>query len=383
MRSNMEKLVSNGTQFSFDLYAKLNENNPQGNIFFSPVSISVALAMVSLGARGKTATQLSRALHFDGVEDLHPNFRKLIAEINKKGELSYVLNTANRLFGEKTFNFLPDFISSVQKLYSADLGTVDFLADSENARQNINNWVSKQTKEKIPELLAKGSVNGNTKLVLVNAIYFKGDWAEKFNAQETTEKPFRLNKNNQTLVKMMYQKKKFPFTYIPEINCRILELPYAGHELSMVIILPENIEDDTTGLQKLEKELTLEKFQEWTRSENMGPIDVHVHLPRFKLEDSYELKPVLSSLGIEDLFSAGVADLSGMSGSKDLFLSEVVHKSFVEVNEEGTEAAAASAGIAALCMLMEEDFNADHPFVFFIRHNPTSSILFFGRYVSP
>ncbi|KAM4687586.1 leukocyte elastase inhibitor-like [Discoglossus pictus] len=378
----MGELTSACTRFSLDLLKKLNESNPTGNIFLSPVSISAALAMILLGAKGKTAEQLSKTLHFDEVKDLHARFQNLNDKINKKGA-AYVLNLANRLFGEKTFNFLPDFLSFIQKQYSADLGTVDFLSAAEDARKEINKWVSDQTKGKIPELLIQGSVDGSTKLVLVNAIYFKGDWAEKFNPEETKDMPFRINKNEQRSVKMMYQKKKFPITYIPEINCRILELPYVGHELSMIIILPENINDNTTGLQQLEKEITLEKIQEWTSLENMRPVDVHVHLPKFKLEDDYNLKADLAAMGMEDIFAPGKADLSGMSGSSNLYLSEVVHKSFVEVNEEGTEAAAATAGIAMFCMLMEEEFNADHPFLFFIRHCETKNILFLGRYSSP
>ncbi|XP_075441946.1 leukocyte elastase inhibitor-like [Ascaphus truei] len=377
----MEKLSSACTHFALDLFKKINENNPKGNLFISPISISAALAMIYLGTRSKTAEQISKTLHFDDVEDLHPSFQTLNSQINKKGASSYVLNLANRLFGEKTFNFLPEFLASIQKLYNADLGTVDFLTAVEESRKEINQWVAEQTKGKIPDLLSKGIVDGTTKLVLVNAIYFKGDWAEKFNAEQTTEMPFRLNKNEQKTVKMMYQKKKFPFAFIQEIRCSILELPYAGHELSMIIMLPDNINDDTTGLQQLEKEMTKEKIQEWT--ENMSSIDVHVHLPKFKLEDSYKLKSELAALGAVDIFDSGSADLSGMSGTRSLFLSEVVHKSFVEVNEEGTEAAAATAGIAMFCMLMEEEFNADHPFLFFIRHNATKSILFLGRYSSP
>ncbi|XP_053322836.1 leukocyte elastase inhibitor-like [Spea bombifrons] len=378
----MEKLASTGTQFSFELFREINESN-QGNVFFSPFSISAALGMVVLGAKGKTAEQISKTMHVDDNKDFQQNFQSLSAKINKKADSSYVLNLANRLFGEKTSSVLPEFISSIQSLYKADLGIVDFMSSPNAARKEINSWVSEETKGKIPELLAEGSVDETTKLVLANAIYFKGDWAEKFNPKETTEKPFNLNKNEQKMVKMMYQMKKFPFAYIPDINCRILELPYAGKDISMIIMLPDTIDDDTTGLQKLENELTVEKFQEWTKSENMSLIDVHVHLPKFKLEDTYKLKSKLTSMGIVDLFNPGCADLSGISGSSNLFLSDFVHKSFVEVNEEGTEAAAATAGIAMVCMLMEEEFNANHPFLFLIRNNTTKSILFLGRFVSP
>ncbi|NXN95719.1 ILEU inhibitor, partial [Rhinopomastus cyanomelas] len=189
--------------------------------------------------------------------------------------------------------------------------------------------------------------------------------------------------NERKTVKMMYQKNNFRFGYIPEMKLRVLELPYEGRELSMIILLPDDIEDDSTGLEKLQKQLTLEKLQEWT--EHLYSTDVRVRLPKFKLEESYDLESDLAALGLVDLFNRGKADLSAMSGARDLFLSKVVHKAFVEVNEEGTEAAAATAGVAMFCMAMvtEEDFNADHPFLFFIRHNPTQSILFLGRYTSP
>ncbi|XP_044150794.1 leukocyte elastase inhibitor-like [Bufo gargarizans] len=376
----MEALSNACTNFSLDLFRTLCQNNPQGNIFYSPLSISAAMAMIFLGTKGKTAEQVSKVLHFDSVQDIHSNFQTLNAQINKKSS-SHSLNLANRLYGEQTFNFRPEFLSSIQSLYQAKLGTVDFISAYEAARNEINKWVSEQTKGKIPEVLSQGSVDGTTKLVVVNAIYFKGDWAEKFNPEHTTEAPFRLNKNEQKPVKMMYQMKKLPFNYIPELRCRILELPYVGNKLSMIILLPDNIEDETTGLQKLEKEITLEKLQEWTQ--HMYPIDVRVHLPKFKLEENYKLKSTLSALGMVDIFDAARADLSGISGSPNLFLSEVIHKSFVEVNEEGTEAAAATAGIALMCLSREEEFNADHPFLFFIQHNDTKNILFFGKYSTP
>lgn len=182
----------------------------------------------------------------------------------------------------------------------------------------------------------------------------------------------------------MYQKKKFPFGYISDLKCKVLEMPYQGGELSMVILLPKDIEDESTGLKKIEKQITLEKLLEWTKRENLEFIDVHVKLPRFKIEESYTLNSNLGRLGVQDLFSSSKADLSGMSGSRDLFISKIVHKSFVEVNEEGTEAAAATGGIATFCMLLpEEEFTVDHPFIFFIRHNPTSNVLFLGRVCSP
>lgn len=379
----MEQLSSANTLFALELFQTLNESSPTGNIFFSPFSISSALAMVILGAKGSTAAQLSKTFHFDSVEDIHSRFQSLNAEVSKRGA-SHTLKLANRLYGEKTYNFLPEYLASTQKMYGADLAPVDFLHASEDARKEINQWVKGQTEGKIPELLAVGVVDSMTKLVLVNAIYFKGMWEEKFMTEDTTDAPFRLSKKDTKTVKMMYQKKKFPFGYISDLKCKVLEMPYQGGELSMVILLPKDIEDESTGLKKIEKQITLEKLLEWTKRENLEFIDVHVKLPRFKIEESYTLNSNLGRLGVQDLFSSSKADLSGMSGSRDLFISKIVHKSFVEVNEEGTEAAAATGGIATFCMLLpEEEFTVDHPFIFFIRHNPTSNVLFLGRVCSP
>ncbi|XP_047590700.1 leukocyte elastase inhibitor [Lutra lutra] len=378
----MEQLSTANTHFAVDLFRALNKDNPTGNIFISPFSISSALAMIFLGTRGNTAAQVSKTLHFDTVEEIHSKFQSLNADINKCGA-SYILKLANRLYGERTYNFLPEFLASTQKMYGAELASVDFQQASEDSRKVINEWVKGQTEGKIPELLEAGTVDSMTKLVLVNAIYFKGSWEDEFRKEDTADTPFRLNKKDKKTVKMMYQKKKLPFGYIQDLKCRVLELPYRGKELSMIILLPDDIEDGSTGLKKLEEQLTLEKLHEWTKAENLDWVEVNVHLPKFKLEESYDLNSHLAHLGIEDLFSRK-ADLSGMSGTRDLFISKVVHKSFVEVNEEGTEAAAATAGIATFAMLVhEENFVADHPFIFFIRHNPSSHILFLGRLSSP
>ncbi|XP_045407529.1 leukocyte elastase inhibitor [Lemur catta] len=379
----MEQLSTANTRFALDLFRALNENNPTGNIFISPFSISSAMAMILLGTRGNTAAQLSKTFHFDSVEEIHSRFQSLHADINKRGA-SYILKLANRLYGEKTYNFLPEFLASTQKTYGAELASVDFQHASEDARKTINQWVEGQTEGKIPELLAPGVVDNMTKLVLVNAIYFKGNWQEKFMKEATEDAPFRLNKKDTKTVKMMYQKKQFPYGYIEDLRCRVLELPYQGKELSMLVLLPDDIGDESTGLKKIEEQLTFEKLHEWTKPGNLGIIEVNVGLPRFKLEDSYILNSDLARLGVQDLFNSSKADLSGISGARDIFISKIIHKSFVEVNEEGTEAAAATAGVATFAMLMpEENFVADHPFIFFVRHNPSSTILFLGRFSSP
>ncbi|MBN3275640.1 SPB6 protein, partial [Polyodon spathula] len=438
----MESLASANTSFALDLFKKLSNDRKAGNIFYSPLSISSALAMVYLGARGNTAAEMAQvgawknnpksvcsvakellftqnnvcitnnyflgkiqvylcnndgklnnsalsgfvqqSVHFNkSQDDVHSGFRALISDINKQGA-PYKLCLANRLYGEKSFDFVKEFIQDTKKFYQAELEAVDFVNASEAARQNINSWVQSQTQDKIQNLLAKGTVDDLTRLVLVNAIYFKGNWGKKFSESETRERSFRLSKNGTKPVQMMQQKAKFNLSFIPEVNSQIIELPYVGDELSMLIILPTEIEDDSTGLEKLERELTFENLMKWTKPEMMGNTEVTVTLPKFKLEETYDLKSVLISLGMVDAFDVCKSDFSGMSPNNELVLSKVVHKSFVEVNEEGTEAAGATGAIMRLrCARIPVQFNADHPFLFFIRHNKTRNILFYGRFSSP
>ncbi|XP_067253689.1 leukocyte elastase inhibitor-like isoform X2 [Chanodichthys erythropterus] len=433
----MEALSAANTQFSLNLFKKISKENASGNVFYSPVSISSALAMVSLGARGNTAAQMIQVLGFNnppkhgaatpgphpptqityGVkghhepsmmqqtqrapipaelrvlcpaqqvpgqkseDQIHLSFNKFMSELNKPG-VPYVLSVANRLYGEQSYQFVEKFLNDTKRYYEAGLEEVDFRTKSEAARVTINKWVEKKTQEKIKDLLPKGIVDEMTRLVLVNAIYFKGNWEKKFPKEATRDGQFKLNKIQTKPVKMMHQKSKFPLAFIPEMNSQVLELPYVGKNLSMLIILPDVMEDNTTGLQKLEKALTYEKLMEWTKPEVMYQQEVEVFLPKFKMEEKYDMKSLLISMGMKDVF--GNADLSGMSSNSNLVLSHVIHKAFVEVNEEGTEAAAATAAIvASRCMIPPQYFNADHPFLFFIRHNPTKSILFYGRFCSP
>ncbi|XP_029906217.1 leukocyte elastase inhibitor isoform X2 [Myripristis murdjan] len=379
----MANFSCSNTVFALELFRALSQANPAGNVFISPLSISSALAMVYLGAKGDTATQMAKALSFSLDKDIHTDFQTLNAAINSPSA-SYILKLANRLYGENTSNFLQEFLDATQKFYDADLKAVNFIGAPEDCRVEINSWVEQQTENKIKDLLKPGTVSSMTRLALVNAIYFKGNWMNRFNEENTQEMPFKVNQNETRPVQMMYQMKKLPFNYIPEHRLQILELPYMQQELSMFILLPFESTECSDPLLQLENELTQERLDEWTNRENM---DIHseiiVHLPKFKLEEQYELMEPLAKLGMTDVFSGDTADLSGMNGAGGLFLSTVAHKAFVEVNEEGTEAAAATAGIAAFCALREERFTADHPFLFFIRHNKTKSILFFGRFSSP
>ncbi|XP_041665079.1 leukocyte elastase inhibitor-like isoform X3 [Cheilinus undulatus] len=376
-------LTKANTSFCLALFKKLSENDNTANIFFSPFSISSALAMLMLGARGNTAAQMSECLETKECQDeVHTGFTQLLRELNKAGAL-YALSVANRLYGEKSCQFEEEFLESTKKHYEAELEMVDFITGFEAARLNINNWVEGKTQGKIKDLLAQGVVDSLTRLVLVNAIYFKGKWSEQFEEWMTWPTPFRLTKNETKTVKMMRIKSKFPLADIPEANFQILEMPYKGKELSMLIFLPNEIEDETTGLEKLEMQLTYENFERWTNM--MQEVEVMVKLPRFKMEETYDLMGVLMSMGMVDAFDMGMCDFSGMSPAKELVLSKVVHKAFVEVNETGTEAAAATffSSYASINLSKPLCFIADHPFVFFIRHNPSKSILFAGRHCSP
>ncbi|KAM8881802.1 serpin B6-like isoform 2-T2 [Synchiropus picturatus] len=414
-----QPLSSANTAFCLDLLKKFCDNDKTSNVFYSPFSISSALAMVMLGARGDTLSQMSEALCFSKAkmsepqmaeemqqqvqhrlppclqrkalktvecQEVHQSFGDLLKELHNK-DASYKLSVANRLYGEQSYEFVQDFLENSKKFYRAELECVDFIKNYEAARLNINSWVEAETNSKIKDLLAQGVLDGLTRLVLVNAIYFKGNWDKKFKENHTSERPFKTTKNNTKPVKMMNQKSKFPFTYIPEVNCQVLELPYVGKDLSMLIFLPnekEEMEDGSTGLEELERELNNDTFAEWTRPDMMDEVEVQVSLPRFKLEETYDMKNVLISMGMVDAFDVAKSNFSGMSKNNDLSVSKVVHKAFVEVNEEGTEAAAATAAVMMLrCHRPSERFNADHPFLFFIRHNPSKSVLFAGRFCTP
>ncbi|XP_051784816.1 leukocyte elastase inhibitor-like isoform X2 [Erpetoichthys calabaricus] len=379
----METLSEANSQFSLDLFKKLSETN-SGDVFFSPLNISTALAMVLLGERGDTAAQIEQVLHFSKIKtSVHSEFSNQLSSINNKDSTS-TIHLANRLFGEKTFQLAKDYLDETRKLYHAELEGVDFITSSESARQNINSWVEKQTEGKIVNLLSEGAIDPMTRLLLVSATYFKGDWQKKFRMDKTKEEQFRLNKKDTKTVMMMYKSAKFNYALLPDVNAQIIELPYAGEDFSMFVLLPKDIEDESTGLEQIEKQLTYENLMKWTSKENLHYTKMDLYLPRFKMEETYNVKKHLSSMGMRDVFHARECDLSGISSAEGLYVSDVIHKAFVEVNEEGTVAAAATAvKFKLLCYVYPVEFKADHPFIFFIRHNPSNSILFFGKACSP
>ncbi|XP_065788399.1 serpin B8 isoform X4 [Muntiacus reevesi] len=341
---------ANGT-FAINLLKMLGEEDHLRNVFFSPLSLSSILTMVLMGAKGNTAAQMSQALCLNEGGDVHRGFQSLLKEVSTSGP-QCLLRTANRLFGEKTCDFLPAFKESCQKFYQADLEELSFAEDTEESRKHINDWVMEKT---------------------------EGKWNEQFDRKHTRGMLFKTNQEKKT-VQMMFKQAKFKMGHVEEVPAQVLELPYVGAELSMLILLP----DEDTDLAVVEKALTYEKFRTWTSPEKLTEEKVQVFLPRLKLEASYDLEAFLRSLGMTDAFEEAKADFSGMSAKKNVPMSKVAHKCFVEVNEEGTEAAGATAVVRNFrCCRMEPRFCADHPFLFFIRHRGTNSILFCGRVSSP
>ncbi|XP_008158835.2 plasminogen activator inhibitor 2 isoform X1 [Eptesicus fuscus] len=414
----MEDIYVANTIFAINFFKHLANTSTTQNLFFSPWGISSTMVMVYLGAKGNTADQMAKVLQFNtiGVHEvtpmtpendtscelmqqmqvtypdailkvqaentIHSGFHALISAINEtKG--GYILESANKLFGEKTAQFKEEYIRLSEKYYSTEPQEVDFLECAEGARKKINFWVETQTKGKISNLLPKGSVDSDTRMVLVNAVYFKGKWKTPFEKKLSGLYPFRVNSTQRKSVQMMYLHEKLNIGYIEDLKVQILELPYAG-DVSMFILLPDGIANVSTGLELLERELTYDNLNDWISKDTMAEDDVEVYMPQFKLEERYELKPILRSMGMNDAFVKGQANFLGMSEGDELFLSEVFHQATVDVNEEGTEATAGTGAImSGRTGHGGPQFVADHPFLFFIMHKTTKTILFFGRFVSP
>ncbi len=393
--------AKSNNKFAVDLYGKLSAERP-GNLCFSPYSISTALAMTYAGARGETETEMAKALHLTlPKQRLHPAFATLRAHIDVGRRLgSHHLDVANRLWGQQGYVFLPEFLRITGKYYGAELAQVDFAGNTEDARQTINAWVHKETQQKIAELIPRRVLRPSCRLVLTNAVYLKANWASPFDVRNTQNAPFHISAKKKIDVPMMRQQEWCK--YCETTKLQILEFPYRGNELSMLVLLPKEIE----GLAELEKSLadagpalaTPVGPDEFVPSAAFAAIrkpptegfkcpglywrELIIYLPKFKITAHFPLEKVLQSMGMNSAFLVGKADFSGMTTKESLFLSAVVHKTFVDVNEVGTEAAAATMA-GADPFAPPAVFRADHPFLFLIRHNRTGAILFLGRVANP
>jgi serpin B len=371
--------VEAGNRFAFDLYERLRNND--NNLFFSPASISLALSMAYAGASENTAAEMAKTLHFTMPKDqLNDEMRALLASWNATDkQQGYRLEVANRLWGQEGFKFLPDFLQVTRVDYGAELASLDFL-QPEAARETINKWVEEHTQDKIKNLIATPDTVRGALLVLTNAAYFKGDWKSQFKRNLTKAENFHVTAEQQVKAPLMHQQHKFRYAAADDLQ--VLELPYGDGSLSMIVLLPQN----TDGLKQLEVKLSTANLQKWT--EGARSEDVIVFLPKFKTTAEFGLADTLKAMGMASAFDRSTGDFSGMTGRKDLFISAVIHKAFVDVNEEGTEAAAATGIIMARGFAIAKPrkpavFRADHPFVFLIRDNRNGAILFLGRVIDP
>jgi serpin B len=379
--ADLAELAESQTAFAFDLYSILRDKD--GNLFFSPYSISTALAMTYAGAAGETASQMADALHFTlPAERLHPAFNAYALDLKARAAQQsdgtpFELSIANSLWGQQGFPFLPAFLDLLAENYGAGMRLVDYANDAEGARQAINDWVSDETHGRIKDLISQGAVDAMTRLVLANAIYFKAEWLHPFEEPATSPEPFHLLDGSTVDVPMMHQ--SHSFGYVAGDGYQAIELPYRNGDASMLIVLP-----DPGQFGAVEQQLGAKMMVDLVDGMTFVPVDLS--LPKFTYESEFNLNAALIALGMPDAFDPGRADFSGMDGARDLYISDVLHKAFVAVDEKGTEAAAATAVIMELTsapMGEPVTFTVDRPFIYMIRDQQTGTLLFLGRVVDP
>lgn len=373
-----DALVEGNSAFACDLYQQLRLT--EGNLFFAPYSISTALAMTYAGARGNTKSQMAKTMRFPMGPKVHSAFAKLasrMTELQQSGDVT--LNVANSLWPENDYPLLDGYLSLTKKYYGASITPVNYKTDAESARKAINGWVENKTQDKIKDILQPGILDSQTRLVLINAIYFKGNWETQFQARQTENAPFYITADKTVPVPMMWQEKTFGYADLDYFE--ILELPYKSHEMAMYIFLPKAKGAD--ALKRLEADWSMANFHRWENS--LSKMKVSVYLPKFKMASMFKLDKTLATMGMTDAF-IDKANFAGMDGrAEGLYISAVLHKAFVEVNEQGTEAAAATSVVMGARGFSPEPptFRADHPFLFLIEEKKSGSILFMGRVADP
>ncbi|XP_033739736.1 leukocyte elastase inhibitor-like [Pecten maximus] len=366
------------TEFTCDLFREVSAGKASNSVI-SPYSVSAALMLSMLGTEGMSKVQIMEALRLSDVPtgNIHEEYRKLHTELNTSG--NDVLNIANKIFSKEGLKLKAEYRDNSKLYYGSEMELLNFGGDPEGSRKKINDWVEAQTNNKIQDLIPAGSINALSLIILANAIYFKGSWETKFPTAATAKRQFNVSGTETMDVDMMSaEEQNIPFGWFSKYECTAVELPYEGRNRSMVIVLPNSVE----GLSNIEDKLSLAMINEILKG--MQRMELEVALPKFKIEAKFDLKGVLAKLGICDVFSPENADLSGMFDSPpaDAHISDVVHKAFVEVNEEGTEAAAAT-GIMIRALSLPQQFVADRPFLFFIRDVTSGTVLFIGKFVRP
>ncbi len=388
-KEGIQEVVNANNQFAFELYSELSESE-KGNLFYSPYSISSALAMTYEGARGETAEEIKSVFHFPELNILRPNFAAIYNNLNP-GNQFYELKTGNALWLQEDYKFLDDYLNSVERYYGGRAANLDFLHETENSRQTINSFIEEQTNSKIKELIPQGVLDPMTRMVLTNAIYFKGTWEWEFDKSDTRDLDFKLSSEESIKVPIMFMSPdKAVFNYADLEKLQILELPYKGEKISMLILLPkqgteydfETGESISNNYNLEDIEFSIERLEEYKALMHETKLD-SIYLPKFEFETKSFMSNALSNLGMPVAFSNG-ADFSGMDGTRNLLISDVIHQAYVKVDEKGTEAAAATAVVMDVTSAMPRNiFRADHPFIFIIQERETGNILFMGRVVDP
>jgi len=378
---DVASLVDGNSDFAFSLYKQIKEDKE--NLFFSPHSISTAMSMVQAGARGDTEKQIQQALHFNSDQGiLHASYSALESQLSRaldKGGIT--LKVANALWPQKQYPFLESYLSLLQKYYSASITSLDYAGQPQESRKTINSWVATKTQNKISDLIPAGAIDALTRLVLVDAVYFKAAWQDQFKTARTEEADFFVSSDPGDLVKVQMMHNDVTVPYRETDNLQIAEIPYSGRDFSMLVILPKEID----GLSKIERTLSNRTLKDLRSS--MKVQRVSVSIPKFKMTSGFRLKQALLALGVVNAFSEAQADFSGIDGRSNwLYISAVMHKAFIDVSEEGTEAAAATAvsmGRKSLAIGKSVEFTANHPCLFLIQEKSTGVILFMGRLKNP
>jgi len=382
--ADLEKLVGGNNAFAYDLYQAWREQD--GNLFYSPYSISVALAMTYAGARGETEKQMAETLHFLlSQDDLHPALNALDQELARRAaaagseeDEAFRLSIANSIWGQVGYDFLPAFLDVLAENYGAGLRLTDFMKDPDKSRVIINDWISDQTEDRIEDLIPEGKITPLTRLVLANAIYFKATWLHQFDESRTRDREFNLLGGEQVNVPMMSLSEPASLLYAQGKGYQAIELPYVGNQVAMTIIMP-----DAGKFEEIEASLHAARIEAILA--DMDHKAVALRLPKFSFESSFSMAQTLAAMGMPDAVSIADADFSGMDGTHDLYIENVFHKAFVAVDEAGTEAAAATAVVMSLKAAMPSgiELTIDHPFIFLIRDTVTGSVLFVGRVLNP
>ena len=385
----IQNVVDANNQFALEFY---NEINKQGeNVFFSPYSISAALAMTYEGAKGQTADEMKNVFHFPENDILRPNFAAIYNNINKIDK-KYKLNTGNALWVQQDYPFLEDYISKVENYYGGKAANVDFIGETEKSRQTINSFIEEQTNDKIKDLIPVGSLDPTIRMVLTNAVYFKGTWEWEFDKSDTKDMDFKITSTNVVKAPMMYMDNdKARLNYADIGDLQVLELPYKGEDISMLILLPkQGIDYDMETREEIISDYTLEDINLTTENLNSWKSQMRetkldsIYLPKFEFDTKYSLNENLKALGMPTAFDDLKADFSGMTEEEKLFISAVIHQAYVKVDEKGTEAAAATAVMMGATSAGPRNFfKADHPFIFIIQEKGTGNILFMGKVVDP